>query len=443
MTVSPSAIAAEPRPLNPPQIDGYRGLALWSGFNLVIPILTAMLPGRSEVASSVPKVVVVSVLLNLILTYWKVRLPLRIPAAIAGMVLLNGWIVVCSYNAALTLSRSSVFGIPDYFMFMYFLLFMQAAALNYYRPQWREIYIKCIIAAACIHSVVAILQFVHFGPALKIAENYNGADITDWSGKGDGGTRVVGLTGWPLQMTEWAMFGFSFFAGVVLSRKFKPWEALAAFGFLGVAFMAQLRGVYPVLGLLFVWFIFALVRRHREGSIGYLAFFVTCLVGVGFAAYERLKYGLNANTDTLAYRLKVGWPQAYRVLEVRPLFGIGPETGFISSASTTVDRFVKGFPLDNGYLDFAAWGGFPAVILVALTGLVAVKSVFTLLLQVDDPFRKRVVFMLLVQVLIIFVGMNSNPLFFDYFTVQATFGIAGVAMATESEYRRERGRLAY
>jgi hypothetical protein len=244
-------------------------------------------------------------------------------------------------------------------------------------------------------------------------------------------------------MTEWALFAASFFASVVLSRKLKFWEAAAAIGFLAVAFMAQLRSVYPVLALFLIWFVFAMVRRHRESAIGYLLFFATFLTGIGFAAYEKLKYGLNSNTDTLAYRLRVGWPQAYRILEVRPVFGIGPETGFVSSASATIDRFVRGFPLDNGYLDFAAWGGYPAVVLVVITGVIALRSTCVLLRSAQDPFRKRVVFMLLVQVVVILVGMNASPLFFDYFTVQATFGIAGVALANEAEYRRERWRQAF
>ena len=296
-----------PRMWNAANIGGTKGLALWGFANILIPMLIGMSPGRSAISAQAFKYFAISITLNLLFTFIRARVPLRIPAAMAGIVFLNFWLVVCIFYASWTRGTSEKFGgITDFWLVLYFLFFLQAAALNFYLPITREIFLKCMVLAASIHGFFALLQFLNFGPALQLASYYNATDITNWGGQE--GTRVVGLTGWPLQMTQWAIYGATASMSVLLFRKQSPWETIATLAFLFLGVMAQMRTLYPVLAVLTLLFFWLLIKRNREGAIGYVSLLGLTLTGAGYAAYQKLQYGFSSDTGSLQFRLNSGWP---------------------------------------------------------------------------------------------------------------------------------------
>lgn len=443
--VAPSAAERSriSRALNAANVSGFQGLALWGFANLIVPILIGMAPGRSWINANALKYFIFSISLNLFFTLIKARVPLRIPAAIAGIIALNFWLVVCIFHASWTLGTAAQFGgITDFWLLLYFLFFMQAAFLNFYMPQTREIFLKCLVVAASIHGFVALLQFLNFGPALKLASYYNATDITNWGGQE--GTRVVGLTGWPLQMTEWAILGAGALMSVLLYRKQKPYETVGTLLFIFLGVMAQMRTLYPVLGILTLVFVALLIKQNKSAALGYIAFLTTSIVGAGFLAFEKLQYGLSSNAGSLYFRLNSGWPQAFHVLAVRPFFGIGPEPRFIAAVSSLEDKYYNGFSLDNGYLDIGAWGGYPAMFIFIFTGFLAIRSLSIQMKKVNlAPLRRRMTFMLLVFVVAVLVATLTSPCVFDLYTIYLLFVLGGFVTSTESEYRHEQGRMAY
>lgn len=443
--VAPQSVEDAPRPRmwNASNIGGMQGLALWGFANILVPILIGMAPGRSWINANALKYFIFSISLNLLFTFLRARVPLRIPAAIAGIVLLNFWLVICIFHASWTRGTAAQFGgITDYWLLLYFLFFMQASVLNFYMPKTREIYLKCMVVAASIHGFFALLQFVNFGPALTLASYYNATDITNWGGQE--GTRVVGLTGWPLQMTQWAIYGATAGMSILLYRKQKTWETGATVLFLFLGVMAQMRTLYPVLFILTLLFFGMLIKRDKEGAFGYISFLVLGFVGVGYAAYQKLQYGFSSDTGSLKFRLESGWPQAFKVLAERPFFGIGPEPRYIANVSTLLDRYYNGFPLDNGYLDIGAWGGYPALIIFIFTGFLAVRSLAIQMKLRELPIlRRRLTFMLLIQVCAVLFATLTSPTVFDLYTVYTLFVLGGFVMSNEPEYVLERGRMAY
>lgn len=423
-------------------IEGLRGLAVWGMLNILLPLLFAMTPGRSSINANSMKFFVGSILLNLLLTYIRVRMPLRIPLPIVFLILLHVWLGICQYDATFTLGRpGEKFGITDYIFFLYFCLFLQAAAINFYFPRARAIYFNALFVACCVHCLVAVAQFLHFGPALSIATLYNDNDLTNWGGLG--GTRVVGLSGWPDQLTDYALMGFSFAASALLFRKIRGREYVVAMAFLLVALMPQVRGLYPAIVVLVLWFMRMVARRNNQDAFGYTVASATSIGGLVFAAYEKLKYGLNGDTSSFAYRLEVGWPQAFEILKVRPYFGIGPEPNFISLQTLEVDRFVKGYPLDNGYLVLGAWGGYPAMGIFIFGAITTLVTLVKLAKKPMGVMRRRVVFSLTIFCAALFWAMLSGPEIFAAYHIGIIFVLGGLAMSNEEEYQQERERLSY
>lgn len=423
-------------------IEGLRGLAVWGMLNILLPLLFAMTPGRSSINSNAMKFFILSIGVNLLLTHIRVKLPLRIPLPIVFLIALHVWLAVCQYHATFTLARpGEKFGVTDYLFFLYFLFFLQAAALSFYVPKARPIYFNILFIACIAHCGVALLQFVHFGPALTLASYYNDNDLTNWGGLG--GTRVVGLSGWPDQLTDYALVGFSFAASALLFRKIKGREYVVAVAFLLVALMPQVRGLYPAVAVLIIWFIWLVAKRNNQDAFGYTVASVAAVGGLMFAAYEKLKYGLNGDTSSLSYRLETGWPQAFDILKVRPFFGIGPEPNFISLQTLEVDRFVKGYPLDNGYLVLGAWGGYPAMGIFIVGAIVTLVTLTKMAKKRMVPIRRRILFTLTIFCSALFWSMLSGPEIFAVYHIGIIFVLGGLLMSNEEEYQDERGHLAY
>lgn len=435
--------ATRSRLWNSSAIGSMNGLAIWGFANILVPMLIGMAPGRSWINANALKYFIFSITLNLFFTLIKARIPLRIPAAIASLILLNFWLVVCIFHASWTRGTAAQFGgITDYWILLYFLWFLQASILNFYMPKTRELFLKCMVTAASIHGFFALLQFANFGPALQLASYYNATDITNWGGQE--GTRVVGLTGWPLQMTQWAIYGATILMSHLLYRKHKPWETLVTFGFIFLGVMAQMRTLYPVLFVLTMILFGLLIKRNREGAFGYISFMGLGFLGIGFLTYQKLQYGFSSDTGSLQFRLESGWPQAFQVLKDRPFFGIGPEPRYIANVSTLMDRYYNGYPLDNGYLDIGAWGGYPAMALFIAMGIFAIRALVKQMKVKGLPIiRRRMTFILLFQVGAVMFATLTSPTVFDLYTVYTLFVLGGFVMSSEPEYVLERGRMAY
>lgn len=432
---------------NPENLEGLRGLALWSFANLALPLINSMLPTYSQINGQALKLYVASLSLNLIFTLLKVAVPLRIPAAIGGLIVLNFWLVVCDFNAAITMGRMLPLEPTDYFFLLYILWFLQAAALAFYAPWVRPIYLRLILGVVFINAVMSLLQFAHFGPALAIANIYSRLnDITNWNNLG--GTRVVGLTGWPETVTLWMITGAAYTMSPLLYTKLKPTHVVLTAMFILVGLLAQLRSLYPILFAEAALFLYLLVKRNRDATVAYLslASLISLVVGAIYLPViaEKLKYGFSLNSNSAVFRFTVGWQQAFNILAKRPIYGIGHEPNFVSLILPITTRWGAAMGLDCGYLDLGAWGGYPAMAIFIVTGYLALRAIIKNFKKTrHDPLMYRLNFVVLVQASAILFSMLFNPCFFTAYFIHTVFVTGGLLMASERSYIQEKFRIAY
>lgn len=381
---------------NPGMMAGVRGLAVWSMAHIWYALIVALLPPNTGLIYQMYKFLGLSLVACLIVTFSKLKVPLRIVWPVGLLMVLQIWFVFCDMQASLTLGRFSPFGTPDFLLLFYVFYFIQAAALVYYAPETRKLLIKMLIWSTALSSFVALLQFIKVGPALQLGNLYNAArNLENWDNRG--GVRAFGLTGWPAMMALTSLGAAALIASRMLDRKLKVWELLACIAFLGVSLTAQARTLYPGIALAALALLWMLAKRDKPKALAFVmlaAALVTVLVTL---FYDRIAYALTTNIfndPNLNFRMHVAFPQAYKIFEARPWTGIGPDLNLVFISPATIpDRWVTGQTLDNGYLMLLAWGGLPAlaIFLSAIgSGIAGLAKIVKM--KGIDPSRRQLAF---------------------------------------------------
>ena len=354
--------------------------------------------------------------------------PLRIPAPMIFLILVQIWFTVCSTVAQIQLGRNVEFVAPDYALVSFLLAFVQGAMLVSMAPDFRKTMAKILIGLCLVSAFVALLQFIDFAPAIAFANIMVGLeDITNWAGQG--GIRAVGVFPGVILPVHYNLMVIGIVGAALIYRKLRPLEIALVIVLTGVMFMSQVRNATVLIALIMLPLIVLFVKRHRYVALPYVVLGVIALLVMVFYGGDRFQYLFSGDTSTFDYRREVLWPQAYNILEHRPWFGIGVEPAFAGFPAVAGDRWSDAIILDNGYLVAIAFGGIPALtflILAAVTGVIgAVKLV---LRKTEDRWEKGYAFAALVVALAFGYGMYFGNMITNISLGLFYFVMAGMAM---------------
>lgn len=423
---------------NPRSLDGVKGLVYWSLGHIWYAMILSLMPPNSGIVYQMYKFLGVSVIACMIVTFAKLKAPLRLVFPVYMLMVLQVWFFFCDLHASYTLGRFSIFGTPDFLLLFYVFYFVQASVIAYVAPEYRKTFMRFMMWTIVISGIVAVLQFVKFGPALALGYIYNTAhSIEEWDTRG--GIRAFGLTGWPESMALLCIGGFAMVAGRMFERKLKAWEIAYAGFFLFVGVIAQSRTMYFGILACVIIFVWMLAKRDKATALLFVFLGAILLTVVGVIAYEQLSYATNTNpfdSEELRFRLQVGWPQAYHIFEYRPWTGIGPDTNLVFINETTIpDFWVGGATLDNGYLMLISWGGLPALAIFVTALFAGIRGMFrTTKIKGIDPDRRLVAFFCLMMLL----GLTNDMATAVGFVSQPWINMlimtaAGLAMPSRTE----------
>jgi hypothetical protein len=364
------------------RVRGYSFVKYWTLINLAILLIVTIIPPVAK--SPLFFLTTASTIFNVFVYLFVIKVPLKLNGLLVGLLLMQGWLSFTSMYADLTIARSLRLSVYDFRFFVYVLYFFSGYSLSYVFPETREWVRRLVLITLSLSLLVGFLQFLHFQPALRLAEIYiakEDVDITAWDRIK--GTRAIGLDGWPFNFARTAVVGFALAVGAALWRIIKPWEFMLSLLFLVGGIMAQARTAYPTIFLSFLILIYILLRQKSNAKWGYLAIIVAATAALFTLGYEQLGYALEALEPTKAssfqYRQEFAWPQALRILADRPWTGIGIDTNFEVGQTQGVIRISKwteGIVLDSGYLLLLAWGGYPALFILILTFILAAIGLY-------------------------------------------------------------------
>jgi hypothetical protein len=421
-----------------------RGLSWWGMINLWLVFSQILLP-PNNFGWKVLGATFVSMILWIPLAIGSQRVPLRLPAPIAFLLLLQIWTFVCAIYAQFSVGQYLVVTRLTGFYLLYVLGFVQGGCLVWFFPECRKLVIWTFIGMVGLSSVVAYLQFLRFGPAIELSRHYNPMPIDNWGGRG--GVRAFGLYGQLHHATIACLTAATLIAGNLLHRSLKRWELALTMFFLGAALMAQSRTVYLAIGVFVVLIAALYVRREREKAFFPMLFFALLLVAMFVVFYDRFAYLFSTfdfqRDASLVYRQERGWVQAMRIYEIAPWTGIGP-SGLLAVGTGDIgyqSKFFTGANLDNGYLMILAFSGLPGLALWLLFGATALVGVVRLAWSRSASEIQRV---LALAVALSFSAVGLTMLMGNVISnvppnLLVTF-LAGIALSSKQEDLEQRRR---
>lgn len=354
--------------------------------------------------------------------------PLRLPAAIILMSLVQIWFTVSSVVSQIQLSRSLDFSAPDYSLMSFLLCFIQGSMLTYFAPHVRVLLKRLVVGLAIVSAFVAILQFLGFGPAIAYANLMIAfQDITDWAGQG--GIRASGIFGGLVLQSSYCLIGIGMIASALYSRKLTGLEIATIILLTGIMFMAQVRSMLVVIAIVMISLVVFFVRKHRMSAMPYVVLGTLALVLLILKGGDRFDYMFSGDTSTFDWRTDVLWPQAWHIYAERPWFGVGVEPDFIGVRTFVTGLWSSGYIMDNGYLVALAFGGLPALALLIMTVIAAVFSSIKLLLRrTAQPIDQAFALTAVIVTLLFGYGMYFNNLYTNISSGMLYFILIGAAL---------------
>lgn len=356
----------------------------------------------------------------------------KLPLSMVFLILVQVWFTVSTIVAQAQLGRHIEFIAPDYSLVTFILAFVQGAMLVSIAPHLRKVMTKGLIAICLVSAVVAVLQFLDFGPASALGNALVGfEDITNWAGQG--GVRAVGIFPSVILPVHYNLIAIGLISAALFYRKLKPAEISLIIVLIGVMMMSQVRNATVLIALVLLPLIALFVRRHRIGALPYVVAGVVVLIAMVIYGGDRFQYMFSGDTSTLDYRRNVLWPQAINILENRPWFGIGVEPALAGFPTAVTDRWSSGTILDNGYLVAAAFGGIPALTFMILAVLSAIiGSVALVMRKTEDRWEKGYAIAAVVIALAFGYGMMFGNMITNISLGMFYFVAAGMAMPSKS-----------
>lgn len=423
---------------NPVAAPGVGGLATWAFGHIVAAGLLAIAPAsNAQIITQGYKFLFVSLILCLLITLSRLRVPLRIAGGVIGLLAFQVWIFFCDFHAEVTLGKMSIFGPLDYTLMLYALYFIQSAVLVYYFPKARKYFIRLFLIIYSIAAIVAILQFFKVGPALAIGRYYNNvAELDNWNKKG--GVRASGLFGWPHAMSLASAGAFAILASKLRQGKANAWQSLICLLPIMVGLFAQFRTAYITLIACYVYYLFLLYRRNKVQAIFLTAITAALATVVIVSLSDQFSYILSSqglSEGSLQYRLNVGWPQAFKIFNARPWVGIGFDPEMVFITSSTQSYFVSGAALDSGLLCILAWSGGVGVALFLGSMILGWRGAGKILrLPNLDPDRAAIALFVIWTLICELNNMVNSLSFLDFVGLNMMIFIgAGLLMPSREE----------
>ncbi len=213
---------------------------------------------------------------------------------------------------------------------------------------------------------IAVLQALHVGPAIAIANSYVYRSIEGWDNVE--GIRASGLSSDP----NTNLLSMLVAAGLIAYKSSKrqlQWYDYTMWGlFLVASFVAQHRSSMPLVALTFVVTTFILFRR-RPVAIG-VAFLTSIALFVLAATVFKHNFAYTFETtwssDTPQLRGRLDEEaQAYRYFQLYPITGVGPSPAPEGFSIVPTNEF--DFKVENLYYATLLTLGIPGIILLLTT----------------------------------------------------------------------------
>ena len=382
----PGALGAAPRgrrEVESPEVSpaALRSLYVWGGMSLlgVIFFLFGGAIGSFD-SGNYLKYLLVDIVLFLGVALGVFRVPIRVPAAMQVLILLQIWLTACTIYATITLARVSEFSVTDYSLVAGLLAYLLATVVARARPEVRGIAYKILLYATLASGLLSILQFVGFGPEIAVANRLikNVESIENWGGTT--GIRASGI--WPsVGVTGFMNLAFvGAMAAAAMRRRLTRFEwALVGLATISVG-LVQVRSFAPSALVIYGVFTYVCARRYGPKAYAGAALFLCLAVLVVARNPERFGYimstfqGGAVASATFDFRRDQLWPQALNIIERHPWTGIGVEPSFAGFGGGLEDRFVRINILDSGWMVALAFGGIPALLILAALSMAGIAS---------------------------------------------------------------------
>ncbi len=369
-----------------------RHLYFWTISAFVLNLIALIVPFHISSILYIADVVLVFFLFLIYVLFLK--FPFKLNALIGFSLLIQIWLLVTTLYAYLVLLRSTEFDVYQYRFLLYIFYFYVGYAFCALFPQSRRIIIFLLLLEGTFSVITAFFQFLHFSPAIHWANTVIGPgfNIAHWAGRDV--LRAGGLEGWPGRYTDMCARNIFLLIGLTWGKVLKLSRFLLILFFLIGGLIAQFRTGYVLIGLALIFLIKLIWSQKISPKILYSSFLLISFGVFLGAEAKHLNYVLHTNLQTsesLKFRETVTWAPAYYVAQEVPWTGIGMDTrleGFNPAHlnSKWTDANVS---MDNGYLLFFSWGGYPAVAIIIVSFVTLIVLLWRLWKNHDLPSEHR------------------------------------------------------
>lgn len=284
-----------------------------------------------------------------------VRMRMRLCFPIVMVLLLQIWSIVPFLHAQLVLGRRAEFG--SWHFYLVEMAFPYATAYVLCRLDRRAFPLipRLMILLSTLSALVGILQFFWIPPGPQLASFYVGvnAELVN-------GNRANGLAFYPATMSTQAVIATLLIGSRMLYRKLTVWEianiALLSLG----SFCSQARVSFIMLLFCLLVLLFISIRRSGVQGVavaGAMVFTATTLIS---AFPERFDYllGVADTSNTLVYRQQKRWVIGQNIMDLEPIYGIGPDSGLFAGGFYMADKWApRTRVVENAYLLMASMYG--------------------------------------------------------------------------------------
>jgi hypothetical protein len=419
--------------------DSTKSLVYWGFancmFTFVLLLLLAL--GQHVAIAELTKYHLLNIGVWLMVTFSTRRLPLRVPAAVIILLILQVWFAVCTLLAEVQVVRPYPIVLTYYHVLSIVLCFLQASVLVYLDERTRNWFANACIVIAGASSFVAIGQLFGIGAFIAIGNNVMAfAELSSFATEGDSTIRAIGFLPFG-HGTTLCLITALLIAGRLTKRNLNALELVLIPTLLIGAVAPQVRillpGVFVTIGIIGYY----LFKRYRSTAVPISIFSIMGLVLVGYFARNRLGYLLKGGggfSQTFDYRQDSLWTQAFRVLQDRPWTGIGVEPAYVGMPSAK-DIYVGPGIMDGMFHSYLAFGGIPAFTLQIVFLTFAIFGLGRELLNKTIDSERKIV---LVAIVPMFVNMPAHMYVGNYYLNAGNAFMlacaAGFAMISEKEY---------
>lgn len=278
------------------------------------------------------------------------------------------WGLFTHIYATYALGRIIEVGRVHWYMIEHMLPFFVASALLRSSPNNGKYILYVIVSCFTLSSLVGILQFARFGPAMQISSLYTYKAIDNWDSIG-GGIRAVGLTFHPRILALQSTVCLGVFFALALRNNLSYRHLLPMLFFSASIIASQARQYLLPLFIIWTFIIITLIKRNPRKTFFVLFLCSLCLLIAFTFGTRRLAYMLQStslSTDaSFTYRANNNWRQSTEIIRRFPITGIGPDQQiFLGQSKQGPDRWTDGKLMESAYRVFASMYGYPGAILL-------------------------------------------------------------------------------